>query len=436
MATKDEEQLRAFVAAQKARKDKELADARAEADTRGKEKFDLDRLFEIYVPRIEGTLDPIEKGSDGGRLAYEYYVGWPKLTSIGQFASVLYRRDKGGIEAHIEKEPPNYQPSPGVYRMNLLLSLRGPDLVAVGRALYSKGWQPGEVPREIKVDEKQLAPRVDFLDRWADKSKYDLDVQWADETFFGISKGSDIVRLNRRALIDLELERFVAELATIPFETACLDHHSFWGYKGKLPAGWFHGKGLVGAHFMAGWGLVLRGKGHDHLVSRRWITHGGPWRVLTGPNDTTLFQFYDLAAPDPWIAWDQAKPCAERLTYQPRLPTCGIVERGPVIYEPKDGVYDATAKRLVVRAGSRSVPTTEMHDACEHRYSARLGLVPKKRYETIAYTFSSESAARTHLHDLWLRDLECWYQVDGTSVRLDADYAPKPYPPPAWAAGR
>lgn len=432
VGTKDEEQIREFIAAQQARKAKELADARADAEKRGKEKFDLDRLFEIYVPRLEDSSAPVDKSTDRGELEYEYYVGWPKLMSIGQFASALFQRDTGGIEAHVEKEPPAYQPRPGVYRTNLMISFGGPDLVEIGRSLYSKGWQPTELPREVTVDDKQMAPRTDWLDRWAAKSKHAIDASWPDETFFSISKGTEIVKLNGRALIDLELARFVEDLATIPFETACLDRH-FWGYKAERPPGWFHRKGLTGAHFMAGWGLALRGAGHDHLVSRRWITHGGPWRVLTGANDTTLFQFYDLGAPDPWIAWEQAKPCVERLTYQPFLPTCGLVDRSPRRYEPKDGTYDADAKRLAVRAGGRTVPTTEMHEACEHRYNARLGLVAMKRYDTIAYTFSSEQSARAHLHELWLRELECWYEVNGKATRLDAEYAPKPNPPPAWA---
>lgn len=39
--------------------------------------------------------------------------------------------------------------------------------------------------------------------------------------------------------------------------------------------------------------------------------------------------------------------------------------------------------------------------------------------------------AEAHLHELWLRELECWYMDERGKHRLDADYNPTPNPP-AW----
>jgi len=37
------------------------------------------------------------------------------------------------------------------------------------------------------------------------------------------------------------------------------------------------------------------------------------------------------------------------------------------------------------------------------------------------------------LHELWLRELQCWYVDERGKHRLDVDYHPTPQPP-AWVA--
>ena len=53
--------------------------------------------------------------------------------------------------------------------------------------------------------------------------------------------------------------------------------------------------GFGRGHYAHGWGCAFRGRGHDRLVSRRWLDFG-PWRVLRRPGDLTLVQFHDLNA--------------------------------------------------------------------------------------------------------------------------------------------
>ena len=48
------------------------------------------------------------------------------------------------------------------------------------------------------------------------------------------------------------------------------------------------------------------------------------------------------------------------------------------------------------------------------------------------FVFVHEGQARAHLHELWLRELECWVHDARGLRRLDADYHPTPTPPD-WA---
>jgi hypothetical protein len=49
--------------------------------------------------------------------------------------------------------------------------------------------------------------------------------------------------------------------------------------------------------------------------------------------------------------------------------------------------------------------------------------------ERVAYVFVDEADAQAHLHELWLRELECWLVDDKGKRRLDLDYHPVPNPP-------
>ena len=315
-------------------------------------------------------------------------------------------------------------------RMNLTVSLRGPDLLGVARAVQAKGWLPVGMPLRLELDEQSLGSREKWFEAVAERAKLELRATFADDSLFMLSPATAIVKLDR-AQLDLDLQRFVEDLATIPFETAVLAPRRF---RSDHPEGWWHGRGLTGAHYQAGWGIALRGAGHLHLVSRRFITHGGPWRVFQAANDTTLFQFHDLAAVDPMAAWGQAQPCVERLTYQPGVDACGLIDVSADLYAPSGAKYDAASRTLWVAAGDRTIPPSEMRDAAEDRFNARVKPGKWRALEKIAFVFPSEARARVHLQDLWLRDLECWYETGGRRVRLDDKHAPAPPPATAWDA--
>jgi hypothetical protein len=180
-------------------------------------------------------------------------------------------------------------------------------------------------------------------------------------------------------------------------------------------------------HIDHGWACAFRGAGHDRLVSRRWLDFG-PWRVIRRHNDTTFIQFHDLAITDPAEAYEVAKVGHERM---------GCSETGGFIQQIQDwmladvrGLYTVGERLLeIVVPPGDAVSQSRMLNACTLRLHHRLTRAAQEPIERIAYIFLDEADARAHLHELWLRELECWL-VDGNGKhRLDLDYHPVPSPP-------
>jgi hypothetical protein len=185
--------------------------------------------------------------------------------------------------------------------------------------------------------------------------------------------------------------------------------------------------GFSRSHISHGWACAFRGAGHDRLVSRRWLDFG-PWRVIRRPNDTTFIQFHDLAITDPDEAYQVAKLGHQRM---------GCSEPGGFIQQIEDwmladvrGLYTARERLLeIVVSPGEAVSQGRMTNACTLRLHHRLTRPSQDPTERIAYIFLDEADARGHLHELWLRELECWL-VDGSGKRrLDLDYHPTPIPP-------
>ncbi len=182
-------------------------------------------------------------------------------------------------------------------------------------------------------------------------------------------------------------------------------------------------------HIAHGWGCVFRGAGHDYLVSRRWLDFG-PWRVLRRPDDTTFVQFHDLAITDPALAYDVAKIGHERM---------GVSHTGGFIQQIYDwmlndvrGPYVPDERKLeVLIHPNDELPQLRMTNAAALRRHCRLHPDQPQPVDRVAFVFFSDDHARAHLHELWLRDLECWSHGSRGLRRLDLDYHPTPSPP-AW----
>ncbi len=201
---------------------------------------------------------------------------------------------------------------------------------------------------------------------------------------------------------------------------------------GQLYADWpkpIDGHKRWGIHIDHGWGMMFRGAGHDRLVSRRWLDFG-PWRVVHLPNDTTFIQFHDLALTDPAEAWEQAKVGHQRMGIDP----IGGYIKGidlEVISQVRGLYVDATRTLEIVVGPGNTVSQQDMRVACALRLHHRETQPASDRIDHVAYVFMDRGDAQAHLHELWLRELQCWYVDETGKHRLDVDYRPTPKPP-AW----
>lgn len=78
------EYLRAGIERDKKVRAERLAKARADAATRGKEPFDLDKLEKLCDTSSEGRVDPRDIRQD--RFEHMYYVEQPQILTLAELA--------------------------------------------------------------------------------------------------------------------------------------------------------------------------------------------------------------------------------------------------------------------------------------------------------------------------------------------------------------
>lgn len=177
-------------------------------------------------------------------------------------------------------------------------------------------------------------------------------------------------------------------------------------------------------HYAYGWMVALKGEGHRHLVSKRWLEHG-PLRVIREA-DVTLVQFHDLKA-DPDTALEQA---TSGHAWMSDGLDGGFVRSDLEPIEDKEALYDADERSMNIVIMGRDLTAQEIKEACTAR--AFRGVSDEQPIEHLAYVFMEEDRARRHLHDLWLRDIDCRTFIHGREVSLSADYEPPAPVVPDW----
>lgn len=299
-------------------------------------------------------------------------------------------------------------------------------------ALVAAGLVPAEPPQSVAVDTGALPAPVgaDWMQQALSRAEVELFARWSDEDFVTVSVRSKLVKLGRAAL-ELTPEQLVDVLAAVPFELAALPTlHPSW--TAGPPHARYNPPGFGDLHFRHGWAALLRGRGHDRLVSRRWLDYG-PWRTLRAASDTTLVQFHDLgaAAGD---ALAQAKPghvllgaASEKSGYIG--PDYSFSPEVRATYSP-----ERRALQLVI-AGREPTPR-ELRDAAASRCLQSLG--PERPIDEVRFVFVDEELARRSLHTLWLYGHRCVLAGAHEERELDTDYAPPEPERPAWvrALGR
>lgn len=313
----------------------------------------------------------------------------------------------------------------------LILSMEGPDLGAIAAGILEWPFFAG-TPRRFSIrQERQAETPSDWKRVLASAGEGSAflsppGVPQSAECRIGIAAGLVVTSLAPQAFSTVE--EVLRRVEPLPFTIAAfgeawpeewrgIEHETF---------------GFANSHTRLGWACAFKGAGHDRLVSRRWLDFG-PWRALSGHNDLTLVQFHDLG-----VGADEA--LGQALPGHARM---GISEGGGFVQGPSaagkgikysplerfpEGLYDAGRRTLeVVVAPGREVGQGEMLDACAYRLNKRADKATP--IESIAYVFMTDSAARDHLHELWLRELEVWTVEAGPKRRIDLGYKPEPTRP-------
>ncbi len=306
----------------------------------------------------------------------------------------------------------------------LLMTLSGPggpDRVRVLARSAHFGTQPDELSREWE--------QCDVTNEWVEQLvgvRRDGLACWRpSEHQLGYHPRSDELVSVGVPVDQVTLPAALALIEPLPFELCSFGAAFFDEWIAADYRRWGFGRSMIDH----GWGCMFRGAGHDRLVSRRWLDFG-PWRIIRRPNDTTLIQFHDLAITDPAEAYEQAKVGHERMGNSSSGGYIawyidGLLKgAGQGIYTPEDRLLE-----VVVGPGNE-VKQSEMlcNAALRLHHRTAPSTTPVER---VAYVFVDEADARAHLHELWLRELECWLVDDKGKRRLDLDYHPVPNPP-AW----
>jgi hypothetical protein len=279
-------------------------------------------------------------------------------------------------------------------------------------------------PYKLNVDDESKK----FTQKWIEKltdCDYSVSLFWGKE--FSYDK---TFTYKKDGALGFSIENFwdniqqvVDVLQPLPWTVATLSsiHRSWFGQEiNYAPPGFSY------LHAALGWGCAFKGDGHKRVVSRRYLEYG-PWHVIRDEaNDITLIQFHDLNA-DPLTALEQAKP-GHQLMGHPF--EGGFMQRDYQIANELSGIYTPEERKLTYTVNQRPVTKSELLDVCATRLWQLLGA--DKPVERVSYLFIYEEDARKHLHDLWLREIECWAFIDGLPVRLDENYTPPPPEKPEW----
>jgi hypothetical protein len=300
-------------------------------------------------------------------------------------------------------------------RSTLQLGFAGPDLPQILEQLRARGLPDADEPGEMTIDGRKQKVKDGWLPAAASNCRSEFMARWKGRGWLSLDRGA-IVKL---AIRDFEIDpAWLLDLVESLPVTLVSNSSVYGEWRDGSLGEEYLGPGFGDLHWPHGAFCAFKGAGHDRLVSRRWLEFG-PWRLLRGRNDTSLIQFHDLEV-DARTALAQARPAHARMGISP---TGGFIQ-SPYHYQyDLKGRYLAELRKLDFVVHGRKVTEREMLDAAAARHYQALG--KEQPIGSVAYTFVVEEEARAHLHQLWLRALECWAIVKGKEIRLDDDYHPE-----------
>jgi hypothetical protein len=245
----------------------------------------------------------------------------------------------------------------------------------------------------------------------------DLFLQWAGEGYLNI-KRNEIVLFGLSSY-DIQVQPVLEMLGKFSFEIA-----SF----GTLYPEWlnpitpYEAPSFGRFHLPHGWACAFKGKGYDHLVSKKWLDYG-PWKQHKGKDDIQLIQFHALDI-DPITAIEQARQGHSLMGISN---DGGFIQYDYAYKYNNEGLYDTADKKIKVVVHGKDIPNRQLLDACAARLYQPLGF--DKPINNIVYVFMEEEPARRHVHQIWLRDLECRMISKGREEIISDNYDPQQVKP-------
>jgi hypothetical protein len=276
------------------------------------------------------------------------------------------------------------------------------------------------MPSEMRHKVGPTTPTPDWRERLLAHHVNGLSVSWGADKV--ITRDLTAVTADFPS-VPIDPVRVLAHVESLPFELAVMPAIREWMDEYFPPS-------AGGDHAFMGWGMIVKGAGHETaIVSRRWLEHA-PARLVRGANDTTLLQFHQLE-PEPADprAIDHTTLEQARLAHAWML--AGLLRPRHRYASAVEGAYSSADGLLRVFAIGRDVTDRELLDACAARRDRKHDRAGAIR--NVAYVFTQPAAARAHLDALWLRGLECRMIVDGSEIRIDEDHS-VPVRTPAWAS--
>ncbi|MGF1488153.1 MAG: hypothetical protein ACFBSE_13790 [Prochloraceae cyanobacterium] len=265
-----------------------------------------------------------------------------------------------------------------------------------------------------------------WIDELIPKFQYDVMADWGvqrlgeyNEGFITYNPSEEVVSIKISDYDLVNAETVMKMLAPLPWAVANFyPIHNDCGWDDYIAPGFLDGHG---GH---GWACAFKLEGHAHLVSFRWLDFG-PWHLLEDEiNNISFVQFHDLNA-DPAIALEQAKPGHRAMSI---YGVGGYIGKTHPFSNDLRGIYvpETCNMRVIIPAGFE-VTYTFMSDYCAARhFQAFVG----KPFTTLSFVFIDAAEAEPYLHDLWLREIECFgITPQGVEVRLDEGYNPTPNKP-------
>lgn len=296
-------------------------------------------------------------------------------------------------------------------------SFASADTAAVVEALCRASWCPSEPPESMAIDHEDVNVRP--LETALGSGNY-VQAWFEPRGRLWVTTGK-LVELDQIRLTQLELTKVLEVLAEMPFALAAFGR--IYPTAAWLP---YKAPSWGDGHRLLGWAAAFKGRGHDRLVSRRWL-EGGPFKVWRGANDVSLVQFHALDA-DAATALEQAKPGHAEIG---NTNDTGFLQSRFVYQLDLNGLYVPEIKTIKVVVLGRAIPNLELLEWAAARALGR-GDYPAGSIERVAYIFPDEAEGRAALPRLWRYGHECWVIRDGQEIRIDDTYTP-PDTTPAWA---